>query len=72
MGDSLPVSIGDNVFIGEHVTILMGTTIGNNYIVDANSLVKGTFPDNVVITGNPAKIVCTFEAYYKRAKKLGR
>ena len=69
VGGSLPVVIGDNVFIGEHATILMGTTIGNNCIVGANSLVKGAFPDNVVIAGNPAKIVCTLEEYYQRAKK---
>lgn len=69
VGGSLPVSIGDNVFIGQHATILMGTTIGNNCIIGASSLVKGVFPDNVVIAGNPAKIVCTLEEYYERAKK---
>lgn len=68
MGGMLPVSIGDNVFIGENAMILMGTTIGNNCIVGANSLVKGVFPDNVVIAGNPAKVVCTLEEYHQRAK----
>lgn len=68
IGGTLPVNIGDNVFIGEHATILMGTNIGNNCIIGANSVVKGNFPDNVVIAGNPAKIVCTLEEYYKKAK----
>lgn len=68
VGGSLPVTIGDNCFIGVKSTILMGTTIGNNCIIGCNSVVKGTFPDNVVIAGNPAKIICTLEEYY--IKKL--
>ncbi len=69
VGGALPVYIGDNVFIGQHAIILMGTTIGDNCIVGAGAVVKGTFPDNVVIAGNPAKIVCTLEEYYLRAKR---
>lgn len=69
VGGSLPVRIGDNVFIGVHATILMGTTIGNNCIVGAGSVVSGTFPDNVVIAGNPAKVVCTLKDYYEKARK---
>lgn len=49
-------------------TILAGTSIGNNCIIGANSLVKGNFPDNSVIVGNPAKIVCTLEEYYLKIK----
>lgn len=70
VGGSLPVTIGDNCFIGVKSTILMGTTIGNNCIVGCNSVVKGVFPDNVVIAGNPAKVVCSLEEYYQ--KKIDR
>ena len=70
VGGSLPVTIGDNCFIGVKSTILMGTTIGNNCIIGCNSVVKGVFPDNVVIAGNPAKIICSIEEYYE--KKLKR
>ncbi len=66
IGGSLPVTIGDNVFIGINATILMGTTIGNDCIIGANSVVKGDFPDGVVIAGNPAKVIMTVEDYYKR------
>lgn len=52
-----PVTIGDNVWIGGHVTILPGVTIGNNVVVGAGSVVTKSFPDNVVIAGNPAAIV---------------
>jgi acetyltransferase-like isoleucine patch superfamily enzyme len=51
------VKIGDHVWIGCNVTILTGTEIGKNSIVAAGSVVKGTFPDHVVIGGNPAKII---------------
>jgi acetyltransferase-like isoleucine patch superfamily enzyme len=51
------VKIGNNVFIGNNCTILPNTIIGNNSIVGAGSVVRGKFPDDSVIFGNPAKIV---------------
>lgn len=69
IGEAKKVKIGDNVFIGMNSTILMGSEIGNNVIIGANSLVTGKFPDNVVIAGNPAKIVMSLEEYYNRRKK---
>ena len=54
------IFIGNNVWIGINSTILKGTTIGDNSIVAANSVVKGDFPCNCIISGNPAKIIKTF------------
>lgn len=51
------VIIGNKVWIGCNVTILKSTIIGNNCVVAAGSIVKGTFPDNSLIAGNPAKVV---------------
>lgn len=51
------IIIGNNVFIGINCTILPNTTIGNNCIVGAGSVVRGKFPDNTVIVGNPAQVV---------------
>lgn len=59
-------SIGNNVFIGMRAIILMGSNIGNNCIIGAGSVVSGTYPDNVVIAGNPAKIICSLEEYYRK------
>ena len=58
-GINLPekVSIGNNVWIGGGVTILPGVSLGNNVIVGAGSVVTKSFPENVVIAGNPAKII---------------
>lgn len=52
-----PVEIGDDCFIGAECIILKGTKIGRNCVVGAGSVVSGTFPDNVIIAGNPAKII---------------
>lgn len=52
-----PITIGDNVFIGMNAIILPGVTIGRNVIIGAGSVVRKDIPDNVVVMGNPAKIV---------------
>lgn len=52
-----PITIGDNCFIGMNSIILKGTTLGNNVVVGAGSVVHGQFPDNCIIAGNPAKII---------------
>lgn len=51
------VKIGNNVFIGNNCTILPNTIIGDNCVVGAGSIVRGKFPENSVLMGNPAKIV---------------
>lgn len=51
------IKIGRNVFLGTGSIVLRDTIIGDNCIIGAGSVVKGKFPDNCVIAGNPAKIV---------------
>lgn len=63
------VTIGSNVFIGAESVILPDTTIGNNVIIGANSTVRGTIPDNVVIAGNPAKVLYTLDEYLDKEKE---
>ena len=57
IGIPKPVNIGDNVWIGGGVTILPGVTIGNNTVVAAASVVTKSFPEDVVVAGNPARII---------------
>ena len=52
-----PIIIGEGCFIGANSIILKGTTLGKNCVVGAGSVVSGIFPDNVIIAGNPAKII---------------
>ena len=62
---SKEVLIGKNVFIGCNSLILKGTIIGDNCIVGAGSVVSGKFPNNVIIAGNPAKVINTVKEVTK-------
>lgn len=52
-----PITIGDNVWIGGSVTVIPGVSIGDNVVVAAGSVVTKDVPANVVIGGNPAKVI---------------
>ena len=52
-----PVKIGKNVWIGADCTILPGVTIGENSVIGAGSVVTKNVPDNVIVAGNPAKVI---------------
>lgn len=60
------VTIGNWVYIGTDSLILPGVTIGNNVLVAAGSVVTKSIPSGVVVGGNPARIICTVEEYYKK------
>ena len=69
IGGSLPVTIGDNVFIGINAVILKGTHIGSDCVIGAGAVVSGHFGDGLVIAGNPAKVICTVEEYFGKCKQ---
>ena len=50
-------TIGDNVLIGAGAKIIGPIKIGNNVTIGANSVVVNDIPDDVVVAGNPAKII---------------
>lgn len=50
-------TIGNNVWIGGNVTILPGVTIGDNVTIGAGAVVTKDIPADVVVAGNPAKII---------------
>lgn len=64
------VKIGDNVFVGANSTILPNVTIGNNTVIGANSVVTKDVPSNVVVAGNPAKIICDLDTFKNKNKML--
>lgn len=51
------ITIGHNVWIGGGTTVTDGSQIGDNTIVVANSLVNRKFPPDVILQGNPARII---------------
>ncbi len=53
----LPIHIGDEVWIGSHVTILPGVTIGDRAIIAAGAVVTQDVPADMVVGGVPAKII---------------
>lgn len=61
-----PISVGSHSFIGMRAILLPGTTLGDHVIVGAGAVVKGSFPDNVVIAGNPARIICKTDEWAKQ------
>lgn len=56
-----PITIGDDCWIGGHATINPGVTLGNNVVVAAGAVVTGSFGDNVVLAGVPARVIRKIE-----------
>ncbi|MBQ9551293.1 MAG: sugar O-acetyltransferase [Clostridia bacterium] len=51
----IPITIGNNVWIGACAVVLPGVTIGDNAVIGAGSVVTKDIPANVVAVGNPCK-----------------
>ncbi|MDI3090516.1 maltose acetyltransferase domain-containing protein [Priestia megaterium] len=56
-----PIIFGDNVWIGGSSVINPGVTIGDNVVIASGSVVTKDVPNNVVVGGNPAKIIKKLE-----------
>ncbi len=54
---SLPVFIGNNVWIGANSMILAGTSIGDHSVLAAGSIVVGKIPAKTLAAGSPARVV---------------
>ncbi|KAB0300278.1 sugar O-acetyltransferase [Vibrio fortis] len=70
---NIPVTIGNNVWIGAHSVVLPGVTIGENTVIGAGSVVTKDIPENVVAVGNPCRVLREIsehdkEFYYKNRR----
>ncbi len=52
-----PVTLEDNVWLGERVIVCKGVTIGENSVIGAGAVVTRDIPPNVVAVGNPARVI---------------
>ncbi|MFE3826059.1 sugar O-acetyltransferase [Streptomyces sp. NPDC059092] len=56
---ALPITIGDNVWLGGGVIVCPGVRIGDNSVIGAGAVVTKDIPANVVAVGNPARPIRT-------------
>ncbi len=52
---------GDNVYVAANATVVGDITVGSNVIIGAGAVVTKDIPDNVVVVGNPARVIKTIE-----------
>lgn len=52
-----PISVGNDVWIGAHTTVLAGVTIGDGSVIGAGSVVTRSIPAGVVAFGVPCRVV---------------
>lgn len=57
-----PITIGDDVWIGGGAIICPGVTIGDRAVIGAGAVVTKDIPNDVLVGGNPAKVIKHIEA----------
>ena len=63
--------IGNNVFLGANSVVLPGVNIGDNVIVGAGAVVTKDIANDMVVAGNPAKVMCHINEYFEKCKTRG-
>jgi len=66
------IKIGNNCFIGARAIILPDVRIGDNCVIGAGSVVTRSVPDDSVVAGSPARLICTYEEYVQRTARRCR
>ncbi|MFA7345808.1 MAG: acyltransferase [Terrimicrobiaceae bacterium] len=51
------IAFGDDVWVGSHVCVIDGVTVGDHAILAAGAVVTKDVPDYAIVGGNPAKIL---------------
>ena len=64
-----PITIGNDVYLGNNVLVLPGVHIGNNVVVGAGAIVTRDIPDNSVAVGIPARLIKTPDEYLAKIEK---
>jgi acetyltransferase-like isoleucine patch superfamily enzyme len=56
-GQTAPVLIGDDVWLGMNVIVLKGVEIGSQTVIGAGSVVSRSLPSGVIAAGQPAVVI---------------
>ena len=64
-----PITVGNDVYIGNNVIILPGVNIGNNVIIGAGAIVSKDIPNNSVAVGVSARVIKTADEYFEKIQK---
>lgn len=70
---AIPITIGNNVWIGGNTVINPGITIGDNTVIGSGSILTKDIPANVIAAGNPCKVIREIteddkQFYFKKRK----
>lgn len=63
---SLPIHIGNNVWLGAGVMVMPGVTIGDNSVIGAGSVVTKDIPANTLAFGTPCRVIREIGEYDKK------
>lgn len=66
----LPIKIGHNCWLGANAVICPGVTIGDNVVVAAGAIVTRDVPSNVIVSGNPARILKKLEPFDYKSEEF--
>jgi len=66
----LPITIGEDCWLGTGVTVCPGVTIGDRCIIGAGSVVVKDIPSDSMAVGNPARVIKNLEIKEDNAEKL--
>ncbi len=64
-----PITVGDNVYVGNDVIFMPGVKVGSNVVIGAGAIVTRDIPDNSVAVGIPARVIKTADEYFEKLQK---
>lgn len=64
-----PITIGNDVYIGNNVLLMPGVNVGNNVVIGAGAIVTKDIPNNSVAVGVPAKVIKTADDYFAKLQE---
>lgn len=64
-----PITVGNDVYIGNNVLIMPGVNIGSKVVIGAGAVVTRDIPDNSVAVGVPARVIKTADQYLDKLQQ---